>query len=99
MPNDDAESVSLRSEVQRLKAELALLRRSNDDVARLKNELAAVWSASHEFSIPFDELELGETVGGGGSAAVHRALWRGTLVAVKLWPQRGGGANDDGRSR
>lgn len=33
--------------------------------------------------IPFDELELGDKIGGGGFGDVHTAFWRGQQVAVK----------------
>jgi ABC-type phosphate transport system substrate-binding protein len=37
-----------------------------------------------EFTIDFEELEIGEQLGQGGFGAVHRAVWKGTEVAVKV---------------
>ncbi|XP_055308176.1 uncharacterized protein LOC129572258 [Sitodiplosis mosellana] len=36
-----------------------------------------------EQNIPFDDLELGEKIGGGGFGDVHIAFWKGQQVAVK----------------
>jgi hypothetical protein len=36
------------------------------------------------WEISYDELEIGEHLGTGGTGAVHRAAWKGTEVAVKV---------------
>ncbi|CAN0179444.1 unnamed protein product, partial [Ectocarpus fasciculatus] len=34
--------------------------------------------------LPFDKLELGELIGGGGFGQVYQGVWRGTPVAIKV---------------
>ncbi|CAM9685902.1 unnamed protein product, partial [Ectocarpus sp. 8 AP-2014] len=34
--------------------------------------------------LPFDQLELGELIGGGGFGQVYQGVWRGTPVAIKV---------------
>jgi hypothetical protein len=37
-----------------------------------------------DWEIDFSELEMGEQLGTGGYGAVHKAMWKGTEVAVKV---------------
>jgi serine/threonine protein kinase len=37
-----------------------------------------------DWEIEYDELEVGDVLGTGGFGEVHRALWKGTEVAVKV---------------
>jgi len=45
-------------------------------------------SQSADWEIEYDELEVGEQLGAGGYGAEHKATWKGTEVAVKVWPRR-----------
>jgi serine/threonine protein kinase len=37
-----------------------------------------------DWEIAYDELEIGEHLGSGGYGEVHKAVWKGTEVAVKV---------------
>jgi serine/threonine protein kinase len=37
-----------------------------------------------EWEIDINKLELGEQLGAGGHGQVHKGLWKGTEVAVKM---------------
>jgi preprotein translocase subunit YajC len=39
---------------------------------------------SDDWEISYDELEVGEHLGSGGYGEVHKAIWKGTEVAVKV---------------
>ena len=39
---------------------------------------------SDDWEIAYDELEVGEQLGAGGYGEVHKAVWKGTEVAVKV---------------
>jgi predicted Ser/Thr protein kinase len=39
---------------------------------------------SDDWEIDYDELEVGEHLGSGGYGEVHKAVWKGTEVAVKV---------------
>jgi hypothetical protein len=41
-------------------------------------------SESLQLAIDFNEIKLFEVIGGGGFGQVHRAVWKGTPVAVKI---------------
>ena len=41
-----------------------------------------------DWEVDMGELEVGEQLGAGGYGEVHRAVWKGTEVAVKVWPRR-----------
>lgn len=53
----------------------------NADVGRLWVHAEAALSAM----LDRDEIEIGASLGSGSFATVHRAVWRGTPVAVKLF--------------
>jgi hypothetical protein len=51
--------------------------------------LAAYWARRRRggrdnWEINYDELEVGDLLGSGGYGEVHRAVWKGTEVAVKV---------------
>jgi ABC-type branched-subunit amino acid transport system substrate-binding protein len=56
-------------------------------VAMVASRRAAAARGLQEYTIDFDELELDGVLGQGGFGEVHKAVWKGTEVAVKLMPQ------------
>jgi hypothetical protein len=38
----------------------------------------------NDWEIDFDEVEIGPLLGAGGYGQVHKAMWKGTEVAVKM---------------
>ncbi|TMW68569.1 hypothetical protein Poli38472_006037 [Pythium oligandrum] len=51
---------------------------------RMKDKLPAPCHKNNSLHIDYSELQVGEMIGQGAFGTVHRAMWRGTTVAVKV---------------
>jgi hypothetical protein len=60
---------------------LERLRKENQD---LKRRLGGI-SVRPGLEIPWESIELGEQISGGGFSVVYRGYWLKTPVAIKRW--------------
>lgn len=65
--------------VEEIENLIKLKQARRDALAQKDNKMAL----KPEQVIPFDELELGDKIGGGGFGDIHTAFWKGQQVAVK----------------
>jgi hypothetical protein len=74
----------LRSPPGRAPSRGASMRAESEGSSTLSRRLTRTGSA-----VELEDCELLEAIGSGGEGVVYRALWQGSLVAVKVWHDTG----------